>query len=711
MISLKGKFIKYIYQNVENNFAVAIFKLDKEYQEDSSNDFYSIGNITVSIKNIDISINKIYKIQVTESKSNKYKDSFELISIEKNIIDSKSSAIDYLSSKKFVGITKATATKIINELGIEFLKSPEDFETKLQKIISVKKTLILIEQVNIDKIYQQVLDKFNEHNLSIRILYLIEKEYKDQQLINFLENDVYSILELHENINFFDVDNIAEIFLTNFSNKIRMEKYIAWSIDNLSFSTGSTIFQIKELYFSINRNFGMSKDEFFEAIKELAIKKLIVLSKNKQSITSIKIYEKEEYIAKRLKEINQIEINKFSNKIINDNIDEIQNNALEYSLNNSITIISGYPGTGKTTLVDKIVKNLTKEEPGSFNLLAPTGKAAYQIFLKTGHTARTIHSFLGMQKGTNIFRINEENPSLVKTLIIDEFSMINIDLFYSLLIGCPNLKRLILIGDKNQLPSIGAGYLLNDIIASNKFKTFLLQKIYRQELGSSIIDIALVINDQKMPVFNNKESIFIEEEEWKAKDKILEKVDYFIEQKISNYDYQILVPMYSGECGIDKLNILIQKKYSKDKQKIDIRNQPFYLGDKVIQIENNNEVNVFNGEIGYIIEFNGGIKISEIVIQFEDGKIIKYTLSNFIKNIKLAYAISIHKFQGSECKNIVLVIYNSHYALLSKKLLYTAVTRASENLIIFGEQKAIKACIYNDNDSKRLGNILQFLIE
>ena len=711
MISLKGKFIKYIYQNAENDFAVAIFKLDKEYESDSSDDFDSIANITVSIKNIDISINKICKIQVTESKSSKYKDSFELISMEKNIIDSQSSAIDYLSSKKFVGITRATATKIINELGIEFLKNPEDFKTKLQKIISDKKTLILIEQVNIDKIYQQVLDKFNEHNLSIRILYLIEKEYKDQQLIHFLENDVYSILELFENINFFDVDNIAEIFMTNFSDKIRMEKYIAWSINNLSFSTGSTIFQIKDLYFSINKNFGMSKDEFFEAIKELVIKKLVVLSKNKQSITSIKIYEKEEYIAKRLKEINEIEISKFSNKIINDNIDQIQSDALEYSLNNSITIISGYPGTGKTTLVDKIVKNLTNEEPGSFNLLAPTGKAAYQIFLKTGHTARTIHSFLGMQKGTNIFRINEENPSLVKTLIIDEFSMINIDLFYSLLIGCPNLKRLILIGDKNQLPSIGAGYLLNDIIASNKFKTFLLQKIYRQELGSSIIDIALVINDQKMPSFNNKESIFIEEEEWKAKNKILEKVDYFISQKISNADYQILVPMYSGECGIDKLNILIQKKYSKDKQKIDIRNQTFYLGDKVIQIENNNEVNVFNGEIGYIIEFNGGIKINEIVIQFEDGKIIKYTLSNFIKNIKLAYAISIHKFQGSECKNIILVIYNSHYALLSKKLLYTAVTRASENLIIFGELRAIKTCINNDNDSQRLGNILEFLME
>jgi exodeoxyribonuclease V alpha subunit len=174
-------------------------------------------------------------------------------------------------------------------------------------------------------------------------------------------------------------------------------------------------------------------------------------------------------------------------------------------------------------------------------------------------------------------------------------------------------------------------------------------------------------------------------------------------------DYQILVPMYSGECGIDKLNSFIQKKYSKGKQKLEIRDQIYYLGDKIIQIENDNDANVFNGEIGYIIEFNGGTNINEVVVEFEDGKIIKYTLSNFTKNIKLAYAISIHKFQGSESKNIILVIYNSHFALLSKKLLYTAVTRASENLIIFGERKAIETCIRNDNDSKRLGNILDLL--
>jgi exodeoxyribonuclease V alpha subunit len=301
--------------------------------------------------------------------------------------------------------------------------------------------------------------------------------------------------------------------LKSFSKDIRLEKYISWSILNLSFSSGSTIFQIKELYISIAKSFGMSKDEFLDAVKRLVSKEHLILSKNKQSVSSSTTYSKEIYIAERLKQINMIEINKFSEEIIDNNIDKIQKEALEYALNNSITVISGYPGTGKTTLVDKLVKNLTKVEPGSFHLLAPTGKAAYQIFLKTGHTAKTIHSFLGMQKGTNLFRVNEENPSDVRTLIIDEFSMINIDLFYSLLIGCPDLSRLILIGDKNQLPSIGAGYLLNDIIASEKFKTFLLQKIYRQQLGSSIIDIALVINEQKMPTFNDIESTFFEEEE------------------------------------------------------------------------------------------------------------------------------------------------------------------------------------------------------
>ena len=709
MISLKGKFIKYIYRNIENDFSVAIFRLDNESQTENT-EKYSFGtNITVSIKSIDISVNKIYKIQVSESKSNKYKDSFELISVEKNIVDSNEAAIDYLSSKKFTNITKQTATKIINELGFDFLKNPTHYEDQLKKIITEKKSILLLEQIDSEKIYQRVLDKFSLNNLSMRLLYIIEKKYKNEELLFFLENDVYSILEWSENINFFDVDNIAEIFLTSFSNDIRIEKYISWSLINLSFSNGSTIFAIKDLYFSIAKTFGITKEDFMESVKRLVVKKNVILSDNKQSITSSLIYDKEVYIAQRLKEINTKELPIFPNEIISNNIDEIQKDALEYSLNNPITIISGYPGTGKTTLVDKLVKNLTQSEANTFNLLAPTGKAAYQIFLKTGHTARTIHSFLGMKKGSNFFKINEQNPSNVKTLIIDEFSMINIDLFYSLLIGCPDLDRLILIGDKNQLPSIGAGYLLNDIIAANKFKTFLLQKIYRQELGSSIIETALIINDKKMPNFNDKESILIEENESKAKFKILEKIDYFVQNGIELGDYQILVPMYSGECGIDRLNTLIQKKYSKNKKNIEIRGQIFYIDDKVIQIENDNEANVFNGEIGYIKEFNGVNKINEIVVQFEDGKIIKYTLANFIKNIKLAYAISVHKFQGSESKNIILVIYYSHYALLSKKLLYTAVTRAIENLIIFGEKRAIEVCINNDNDSKRLGNILELL--
>lgn len=706
MILLKGKFVKYIYQNIENGFAVAIFRLEPNSKSENNELLSFNSNITVSMKNIEIPISKLCTINVIESKNIKYKNSFELLSVEKNIVDSVVAAIDYLSSKKFTNITKTIATKIINNIGIDFLKNPENNFDELKKIISTKKASLLVEQINEKKKYQQIQEKFSENNLSMRLLYIIEKRYKDDDLIEFLENDIYSILEWEENINFFDVDNIAEIFLKGFSNDIRLEKYICWSLVNLSFSTGSTIFEIKDLYFSIAKTLGITKEEFLNSVKKLVEKELVVASEDKKSITAKSIFDKEVYISNRLIELSNKKIPLFQSKILNDGIDEIQNEALIYALNNSITIISGYPGTGKTTLVDKFVKNLLNAEPNSFNLLAPTGKAAYQIFLKTGHTARTIHSFLGMKKGSNIFRVNEQNPSNVKTLIIDEFSMINIDLFYSLLIGCPNLNRLILIGDKNQLPSIGSGYLLNDIIASKKFKTFLLKKIYRQEFESSIISIALAINNQEMPTFNKKECIFIEQKEEIAKNDIMRKIDYYIENMVNLDDYQILVPMYSGECGIDKLNILIQEKYSKNKKSIEIRNQFFYIGDKIIQIENDNEANVFNGEIGYICEFNPN---NEITVKFEDGKIIRYTQTNFLKNIKLAYAISIHKFQGSESKNIILVLYYSHYTLLSKKLLYTAVTRASENLIIFGEKKAIEACINNDNDSKRIGNILYFL--
>ncbi|MGL5590510.1 MAG: SF1B family DNA helicase RecD2 [Metamycoplasmataceae bacterium] len=706
MISLKGKFVKYIYQNAENDFSVAIFKPDSETKDYNNETLAFNSNIVVSIKNINIPINKKCIINIVSSKNKKYQDSFELVSIEEDIIDSISAAIDYLSSKKFKNITRTTATKIIDKLGIEFLENPENYLEELKKIISEKKIIALIEQINNQKLYRKIQDIFVKNNLSMRLLYLIEKEYKDEELLKFLETDIYSVLEWEENINFFDVDNIAEIFLKGFSEDIRLDKYVNWSLINLSFSTGSTIFEIKDLYFLIAKTFGMTKEEFLSSIKRLIEQESLILSDDKRSVTANSIAEKEAYIVKRLKELKNMKLAPFIDSIDNEGIDKIQNEALVYALNNPITIISGYPGTGKTTLVDKFVKCLAKSEAKSFSLLAPTGKAAYQIFLKTGYTARTIHSFLGMKKGSNYFRINAENPSYVKTLIVDEFSMINIDLFYSLLIGCPFLERIILIGDKNQLPSIGAGYLLNDFIASKQFKTFLLEKIYRQEYGSEIINVALSINNNKMPFFNNQECIFIEESEKVAKNRIIEKIDFYMKNDVNLNDYQILVPMYSGECGIDKLNILIQEKYSKEKESIEIKNNIFYIGDKVIQIENDNDANVFNGEIGFICEFNSK---KEVTIEFEDGKIIKYNQTNFIKNIKLAYAISIHKFQGSEAKNIILVMYYSHFALLSKKLLYTAITRASENLILFGETKAIEACLKNDNDSQRIGNILKFL--
>ncbi len=709
MISLNGKFIRYIYQNVENNFSVALFKLGAEQSDEISQNILSFKNIVISIKGIEITINKPCKIQVSKSKSLKYKDSFELNLVEKQIVDSTVSAIDYLSSKKFSSITKTIAKKIIDKLGFDFLKEPEKNMYDLSKIVSEKKAELIIGQINSEKIYHKVLEIFTKNDLSIRLLYLIEKKYKNDDLLNFLENDVYSILEWNEGVNFFDVDNVAKVFLKEFSQEIRIERYIYWSLLNLSFSEGSTIFEIKGLYFSIAKTFGISKENFLSGVKRLINKGFVIVSEDKKSITAVSIYEKEKYISKRLKEMKKITPTQHSNNENYNDIDDIQNAALRYALNNSLTIISGYPGTGKTTLVDKLVKSLSTTEPNTFNLLAPTGKAAYQIFLKTNYKARTIHSFLGMKKGSNFFRINEQNPSNVKTLIIDEFSMINIDLFYSLLVGCPYVERLILIGDKNQLPSIGAGYLLNDIISSGQFKTFLLKKIYRQEVGSSIIQTALVINKQQVPRFNNNDSMFIQDTEKNAMNKILDKIDLFIKEKVKLNDYQILVPMYAGECGIDNLNILIQKKYSKNKDYITIRKNTFYIGDKVIQIENDNDANVFNGEIGYIEKINNNGKKQEITVHFEDGKLIKYTSSNFIKNIKLAYAISIHKFQGSESKNIILVIYYSHYVLLSKKLLYTAVTRAVENLFIFGEMRAIEACVNKDDDSKRLGNILQLL--
>ena len=440
--------------------------------------------------------------------------------------------------------------------------------------------------------------------------------------------------------------------------------------------------------------------------------KIILHDQDKTVISSTKTYMQEVFIAKKLKQLQKEKLlkEKKIKGLITRNLDLIQIDALKKAIINPLTIITGSPGTGKTLLIDLIMKNLIDLDLGKVELLAPTGKAATQISLKTGLGARTIHSFLKYNKTS--FDVNEKNPSDAEIIIIDEFSMINIFNFYSILLATPKLKKLILIGDKNQLPSIGAGYLLNDLIDSKQFLVSTLSKIYRQSEGSNIINNALMINQNQMPQFNNPETQMFEVHDPNQAYLLTKKyLSKYLKTHQNLVKQQILIPMYAGEAGIDNINLLVQKLVNQKQTLLfKTKTNHFYFNDKVIQLENDTDKNVFNGEIGYIqsVFFNEKDEVETIEIKF-DHRLIDYTLTEFNQAIKLAYAISIHKFQGSECDDVLIIFLNEHSRMLTKKLFYTAYTRAVKNVLLISNSDLIKKTVENDADSLRNCNLITLL--
>ncbi|MGL4343364.1 MAG: SF1B family DNA helicase RecD2 [Metamycoplasmataceae bacterium] len=715
-IKLVGTFIKHIYKSENSKFSVILFlpyknKSDIEmYQKIIKNKYLSIVN-----NNHEIEIKKEYEIIITRQEHSKYDNSFILNEIAEIVVDKKEVAISFLSSKKFKGITAVDAKKIIEKYGDDFIWNYEKYSESAKSIISKAKLETIIYTLKQENDFAKIYFDFANNGLNIKLLYQLIEDMDIKKLLSIINDNAYKLLKENIELNFYDIDNIAKIFNKEESSSSRNKNFINWALINLSNNSGSTIIDLKFLFNErIKNDLDISKEEYLKNIKELIDEKEIIFI-DKNNISSSYFYEKEKEICEKINKLittKKIFDEKDEEKyIISKKIDEKQKKAIIYSLANSISIISGPPGTGKTTLVNEICFNL-KENNQSFAILAPTGKAAYQLSKKTEMNAKTIHSFLEMSKDGKYFNVNSKKPSKETIIIIDEFSMVNINLFHSLLTSLPKLEKLILIGDMNQLPSIGAGYLLNDFIESKRIKTFFLNKNYRQKTGSKIIDNAQLINQAQEPIFNENDFQMITLKDNEINDFLFKNnvCKTFLKSGWNNH--QILSPSYLGSAGIDSINDFIQNHYAQKEKRsgFQINKKMFYQNDKIIQISNENELGVFNGEIGLIKDFEMiDDDVKKIIIEFEGKKIIEYTKLLFTKSINLAYAISVHKFQGSECDNIILIMSEAHHFVQSKKLFYTAITRAKNKLLILGTTKAIKNSIDKDEDSQRNCNI-KFLL-
>ena len=534
---------------------------------------------------------------------------------------------------------------------------------------------------------------------------------------NKIEENPYFLIDEVEGFGFKKSDSLALNLGFKEDDIRRIKASILYTLNFVCYQQGFTFLTDEQLLNSakklLNDNPLISEQVFLDALKMLEEDNKIIKENDKYYDSYL--YKCEEKVANKLLKISkdkspykEEKVKKsleYIESLISIKYTPLQKDAIINALSSKLSIITGGPGTGKSTILNGILMtyaNMNNLSIGSdeldykVTLVAPTGRAAKRMTETTNMKATTIHKALGYNY-TGEFCHFENNPLMCSLLIIDEASMLDISIASSLFSSLSNKCQIILVGDANQLPSVGPGNLLADLISTSIFKTTRLNQIMRQANDSNIIALSHMILNEKIDysIFSRKKDLFFYN--YDAKD-IIEGIYKILDNFIASggnlhTQIQILVPMYAGVAGIDAINLAIQERYNKEEEKILKRElKLFKKNDKVLQLKNDAELDIMNGDIGRILDI---IKIEDkdaMLIDF-DGRVVTYYASN-LDNLSLAYAISIHKSQGSEFDNVIMPVIPSYFIMLKKKIIYTAATRAKKKLIVLGKMESIESAIH-----------------
>ncbi len=722
---IKGKFKQIIFQNTANNYLVGLFKVketDNPYLHDKINKTITVSGIIPNLK-----IEAPYILSGKYENHPKYSWQFSFTSYELEKPTTKSAIIEFLSSSLVDGCGEATAKKIVDlygEKSLEMIKSDVNNLYAIKGITPVKAMKIYTSIMNYEK-NDQIILKLTQMGFSLEdASKILNKHACDMEAI--LEGNLYLLKDL------FEFKKIDDIYITTFpkDSRLRCKECLLNSMMQISFNEGSTYYLEDEIYRALNVLFNLNipSDLYHELLSELIKEDQIVKVGDHYYLS--KYYEEENLIAFYLALISKGKISpitKIDEKIaaIEEKLkltyNDEQKNAIKSSLKNNISIITGGPGTGKTTIIKAIVQiyidalRLSKLDiPSQIALLAPTGRASKKLSLSTGLGAYTIHRFLKWHKDDDSFEYNEENKLPHKLIIVDETSMLDVTLMKSLLAALNPNVRLVLVGDIYQLPSVGPGLVLQDLINSDLFTFNPLNIIYRQSENSYIPFLAKDIKLQNIDddfLYKRDDYNFLPCTEEEILAKVMASVKYALSKGINEDNMQILAPMYKGVNGIDNLNSHLQNLYnpeSDDKIEVKYGDKIYREHDKVLQLLNDSDKQVFNGDIGKITAiFTNSQKKLIIQINF-DGNVVEYEKKD-LKNITHAYAITVHKSQGSEFEHVLLPISKSYYIMLYNKLLYTAVSRAKKSLTIIGDPNAFSKGIQNNYASTRKTSLITWL--
>jgi len=711
----------------DNGYKVGLFRV-KEASEDMVE--YVNKTITFTGYFADVNSDDFYKLSGNYVFNERYGNQFQVSSYEREEPKGKDAIIAFLSSKLIKGCGEKTAIQIVETLGEEALKLIKEDYTHLMEVPG-------ISEVKAKRIYNSIVKYESTDEIIVelkRMGFTINEALAilnkcGENTLDIVNHHIYQLIEI------VDFTKLDQVFLTikQADDKERVFACIHESFKRLGFKNGDTYSTQEEIFHMIRNEFKIfiSEEDFSFYLNELIASGDIICQDDKYFLKEY--YEYEESIADNLELISRhskTSITHFDDLIaaiqleydVKYNVD--QKKAIKNALTNRISIITGGPGTGKTTIIHAIVKlyirvhNLNyKDVINEIALLAPTGRAAKKMSDSTGLPAMTIHRYLKWNKDTNEFQVNEYNKNYHKLIIVDETSMIDTYLFDSLLKGINHNITLVLVGDSNQLPSVGPGLILNDLIASKQFIHTTLEMIYRQSDNSYIPILAKEVKEHQLSEhFMNQtdDYNFLSASGASIKEMIRMICLRSKEKGLTEEDIQVLAPMYRGENGIDNLNVLLQGIFnppSNDKKETKVGDVIYRVHDKVLQLVNDPDNNIFNGDIGYISNISTVMspKKKEIFTIDFDGNQVMYTKEELI-NVKHAYAITIHKSQGSEFAHVIMPVSKSYYKMLYNKLIYTGVSRAKKSLILIGEETSFMMAIQNDYSTNRKTSLKEQLV-
>ena len=714
---LEAKHLFTIFRNEDNGYTVAKFVTYDTKEEE----FTATGIFKELVEE------ERYRLKGEYKEHARYGMQFQVVAYEKMIPNDESSLIRYFSSSLFPGIGKKSAKQIVDELGEQVLDLIKEDIHVLDRVpgMNEKKRNIIYQGIRDHGDLDDSVVFFSQHGIGIRHIMKIEAAY-GEDAVQVVKENPYQMVEDIDGIGFQTADKLAMELSFTSDHPYRIKAAVLSSIQEICMANGDTYTNVKSIQRELKKRYGVEAASLEDHLQELCAERLIFMEEER--IYHATQYDAEKGIAQFLGDFpyeiqEKVDMSNLVDElatlemILHIHYEEKQKEAIIRFFHEPFSIITGGPGTGKTTIVQGILSLYQQYYPDEIiSLCAPTGRAAKRLSQLSDGRATTIHSLLKWDLESNTFQVNESDPIQADVLIVDEFSMVDQWLFYNLLLACRDVKKILLIGDEDQLASVGPGCVLKDLIDSKCFPLIRLAKIFRQQEGSGVVSLAHSIKEEEeVDLDVCKDIAYFPCESYEVRNLVNNVVLNALNKGYDARDIQVLVPMYQGVAGIDALNNALQQMMNPAdpyKRELKVGYRTFREEDKILQLKNQPDDALSNGDIGVLKEIIPADEDvqnkNRLVVEFDDH-VVEYS-GETLFNITHAYCISIHKSQGSEYPIVILPIVKDYRYMLQKRLIYTAVTRAKKSLVIVGDKDMFLHAIHVEDRHIRKSTLKQRIL-